>query len=678
VARIRPKSSSVIIGVTLAVAWLVLTVGLALAQDGGPPDYRQFPVIGSRVAIWIAAQVHLMFAAFMLGVPMFAVVVEYVGMRAGEKRYDDLAHEFTKLILIAASTTAVLGAVFTFLLFTLYPTYMSKLADVFLPTMVLYPLLFFGEVFSLYLYWYSWDRLNTPQGKPWHLLIGIILNLFGTILMFVANAWLTFSISPASGGQPLYDAAGAFNGTLWQAVNNATWWPVNIHRVIANIAFGGGIVGMYAAIRFLNAHTEAERAHYDWMGYVGNFIAVIGLIPLPFAGYWLGREIYGFNQQMGVTMMGGFLSWLWILQAMLIAIIFLSANYYLWVGMGRIEGGERYTSRIKWLLVALTICVLVWATPHNPVVTPTEQAQIGGAFHPLLGVLGVMSAKNTAVNIMILTTFLSFLFYRRAGKGEPLPFSSHGPTAQLVIGVAVVICLLLVASPLVYLLARGLTGDLSLIIRVGLTILHGLMIIAGATLAFRDHGKLGQWLILGSAAFVVIFFGIYGYYVDAITRIGFSIYQVLAVLTALISVTAIDIFLFQGAPDLGTIQWGKMPARSQYVLILLAVTFTWLMGLMGYARNAIRQHWHIYQVLQDTSVDAFSPTLGFAARVISVCVLLFLGLMAFIFWLGNLGEKKVVEETVEAVPTPARVAVGTPVVAVTATPEARPASATAE
>jgi hypothetical protein len=64
------------------------------------------------------------------------------------------------------------------------------------------------------------------------------------------------------------------------------------------------------------------------------------------------------------------------------------------------------------------------------------------------------------------------------------------------------------------------------------------------------------------------------------------------------------------------------------------------MGLMGYARNAIRQHWHIYEVLQDTSVDAFSPTLGFAARVISVCVLVFLGLMGFIFWLGNLGEKK--------------------------------------
>jgi cytochrome bd-type quinol oxidase subunit 1 len=644
------RRSTVITAVLLAVVWLIFMTSVAVAQDGDPSEYRQFPIIGSRVAIWITAQVHLMFAAFMLGVPMFAIVVEYVGIRTGDKRFDDLAREFTKLVMIAASLTAALGALFTFLLFTLYPAYMARLTAIFLPTFVIYPLLFFGEIFFLYLYWYSWDKLSTTKGKRWHLLIGLMLNLFGTTLMFVANAWLTFAISPESGGQSLYDT-GEFTGTVWQAVNNATWWPINIHRVIANVAFGGAVVGMYAAIRFLNARSEAGRKHYDWMGYVGSFIAVIGLIPLPFAGYWLGREIYAFNQQMGVTMMGGFLSWLWILQAMLIAIIFLSANYYLWIGMGRIEGGERYTGAIKWLLAILTIGVLVWATPHNPVVTATEQALIGGAFHPLLGVLGVMSAKNTAVNLMILTTFISFLLYRRAGKGEPLPFMSHGRAAGIVLGIVVVACFLFLGTPAVYVLSQGL-GETSQLLRVLLTALHGLMIFVGVVLAFKERGKLGQWLILGSAAFVVIFFGVYGYFVEAVIRIGFSVYQVLAVLTTLISVTAIDIYLYRGAPDYGAIQWGKMPHRSQYILILLAVTFTWLMGLMGYARNAIRQHWHVYQVIQDTSVDAFSPTLGFAARVISVCVLLFMALIGVIFWLGHLGEKKEVEE-IELMPIPA-------------------------
>ena len=45
---------------------------------------------------------------------------------------------------------------------------------------------------------------------------------------------------------------------------------------------------------------------------------------------------------MGITMMGGFMSWLWIIQAILIGILFLGSNYYLWLGMERIPGSERY------------------------------------------------------------------------------------------------------------------------------------------------------------------------------------------------------------------------------------------------------------------------------------------------------------------------------------------------
>jgi cytochrome bd-type quinol oxidase subunit 1 len=89
----------------------------------------------------------------MLGVPLFALVVEFIGTRRHAKRYDDLAREFTKLVMISTSTTAAFGAIFTFLLFTLYPYFMSRLTDVFLPTMIIYPLLFFGEIFTLYLYW---------------------------------------------------------------------------------------------------------------------------------------------------------------------------------------------------------------------------------------------------------------------------------------------------------------------------------------------------------------------------------------------------------------------------------------------------------------------------------------------------------------------------------------------
>jgi cytochrome bd-type quinol oxidase subunit 1 len=132
---------------------------------------------------------------------------------------------------------------------------------------------------------------------------------------------------------------------------------------------------------------------------------------------------------------------------------------------------------------------------------------------------------------------------------------------------------------------------------------------------------------------------VYGYFVESIVRIGFSVYQVLAVLGAIVLVMAIDIPMFRGATSTGTIRWGTIAPRSQYVLILLAVTFTWLMGLMGFARSGIRQHWHVYGVMRDTSVDAVTPALGYAANVITVVTIVFFALVMFIFWLGGLGEK---------------------------------------
>jgi cytochrome bd ubiquinol oxidase subunit I len=101
----------------------------------------------------------------------------------------------------------------------------------------------------------------------------------------------------------------------------------------------------------------------------------------------------------------------------------------------------------------------------------------------------------------------------------------------------------------------------------------------------------------------------------------------------------IDIFLLKDARILGAIQWGKIPDRAQYALFLLAVSFTWLMGLMGYVRSGLRQDWHVYGVMRDTSPDAYTPTLGYATNIISVTVLIFLAFIAFIFWLGSLEER---------------------------------------
>jgi cytochrome bd ubiquinol oxidase subunit I len=189
---------------------------------------------------------------------------------------------------------------------------------------------------------------------------------------------------------------------------------------------------------------------------------------------------------------------------------------------------------------------------------------------------------------MILTTFLSFVLYRRANKIPTKPW-----------------------------------------VKTGMAI---------------------QWAAFAAAAGVVVFYGVYGYFVESIVRIGFSVYQVLAVLGVIVLVMAIDIPMFKGARTTGQIRWGTIAPHSQYVLILLAVTFTWLMGLMGFARSGIRQWWHVYGVMRDTSVDAATPALGYAANVITVVTFGFFALVLFIFWLGGLGERGAAEAHGHAAP----------------------------
>ena len=647
----------------LAIA-LMLLASIALvgpagaAQGSEPPDYRQYFGLDSRNVIWVVSQLHLLFAAFVLGVPIFALVTEFVGYRTKQERYDKLAHDFTKLLAAAFSTTAAFGGLLAFSLFALYPTFMSHLTDVFGDTYLWYGLLFFAEAFTMYYYLYSWKRMVGDK-KKYHLMIGLLLNMFGLAVMLIANSWVTFMMSPplaeveietgqvlATGMNPL---TGEWTGTIWEAINNPLWTPLNIHRFIGNIAFGGFIVAGYAAVRFLNTKREELRSYYDWMGYIGSFIGVAALIPMPFAGYFMGREIYSYSPVMGNNMMGGTFSWTFIIQAILIGALFIGANFYLWSGMSRIPGAQRYKKYIKWLDVILIVCFAIWLTPHNLPLTPSEQAVIGGQFHPTLKFLGLMAAKNAVINFIILATFGSFLIYRRANKGERVPVSQQGTGSKVIVLVGFgIVALVLGWYALVTFTLQPSDLDLSADKGVYFT-LPALLLVAqiivglvAVIMTFRDRGGQAQVLYLGAVVVnSVLILGPYGFVVmtqaNPFLR-NIAVAQWLITMSALVFVTAIDIVLMRGASDLGTINWGKMTGRSQYALILLLVGGVMLMALMGYIRSGLREDWHIFGVVRDLSESAFTPTMAEMSRVIAGIVVVFMLLIALVFWLAGLVE----------------------------------------
>ena len=688
--------------VFVAALAVTLAAAPALAQEANV--YRQFLGLDSRRLVWFLAQMHLFFGAFVLGVPLFAVIVEIVGWRKNDARFDKLAYEFTSLLSIAYATTAAFGGLLAFALFTLYPTFMGYMAGVFKDVMFVYALLFFAETFLLYLYYYGWNWLQgrAPFSRPlrwvlkglgtialvagatlffglWgpemrgdtrsfivllyflplavglyiikdrkstHVFIGILLNLAGTAIMQAANSWVGFMMSPAG-----VDAAGAITGTVWQAFENVLATPIAIHRMLGNLAFGGLVAGSYAAVKFIGSKTAEEKAHYDWMGYISNFVAIIALIPLPFAGYYLGREIYSYSAIMGNNMMGGDFSWTFIIQAMLVGSLFLISNYYLWSGMTRIPGAERYYKYIKYILGLLIISFAIWLTPHNLPLTGQEVGQMGGSqYHPTLKFLGLMPAKNAVVNLIILSTFISFMLYRRGNKSRLVPISQQGRLPRIVISLAGLAALAIVGQYALNLYTMD-PAELDLPadrVRYFQTVAYLLFfecaaIVVVVVLALKDLGKLAQVIYVAVTAFnVVIFLGVYGFVVmeqaSPFLR-NVAVAQFLQLISCLILVSAIDVFLFRGATEIGQLRWGKMSVRSQYALLLLTFIITMNMGLMGFIRSGLRGDWHIFGVMRDTSEWGFTPSNFVMTQTVGFAVLVFMIGVAFMFWLGGIAAK---------------------------------------
>jgi cytochrome bd ubiquinol oxidase subunit I len=560
------------------------------APSPADTTYSHYGSFDSRLLVWFVTQQHTYFGGFVLALPMFCVLLEFLGLTTKKPalslRYDGLARDLAKVALLALSVTAVLGSLMLALFISLYPSFMKYMGGTFKAFMPAYAIVFVGESLLLMVYYYSWNRMAGPSLKWIHAAIGILTNVFGTALLLLANAWAAFMMAPAG-----VDVQGRFLGNGWHLLHSALWNPLNVHRFLADIMSGGAVVLAYACYRFFTSKTDEERAYFDWVGYIFIFVTVCALLPMPIAGYWLMRSVYAFRQSMGVTMMGGLLTWLFVVQALLIGALFLGVNYYIWQSMARIRGGERYQMYYQALLGALTLALFIWLTPHTVLMSASEVKAMGGAQHPVVGNYGVMSAKNGAINIMILLTTLSFIYYRRANRT---------------------------------------------------------MVVSWVT---KGNVLIGVLFLLG--AINIVWLSVYGFYLPAKVRVGLSTPQAFTTLTVIVVSLLVNRFMLKGAIVHGPIQWGKISVRGMVGLFGLAAAFSWVMGLMGYIRSSGRLTWHVNELMADVSPWAFTPNLEFAAKMVTLNMVVFWGAVLTLFWMCQRGQQPVMGDELSEEKPPA-------------------------
>jgi hypothetical protein len=560
------------------------TPGTPQGPPAPAPHETVYPRIGSsdsRLLVWFVTQQHTYFGGFVLALPLFCALLEFLGLITKKPalalRYDGLARDLAKVALLALSVTALIGSVMLTMFITLYPSFMKYMGGTFKSFMPFYAAVFVGESLLLIVYYYSWNRMAERSRKWIHASIGILTNIVGTALLLLANAWSAFMMAPAG-----VDAQGRFLGNVWHLLHSAFWNPLNVHRFLADIMSGGAVVLAYACYRFFTAKSNEERAYFDWVGYVFLFVTVCALLPMPIAGYWLMRSVFVFRQTMGVTMMGGLLTWLFVVQAVLIGVLFLGINYYMWQGMARLKGAERYQPYYQFVLGGLTLALFIWLTPHTLMMSGSEVKAMGGEQHPVVGNYGVMSAKNGAINVILLCTALSFLYYRRARRTMTVSWVRTG----------------------------------NIVIAVLFTV--GLLNIIGLS--------------------------VYGYYLPAKIRVGLSAPQAVTTFTVIVVSLIINRIMLKRAVVHGPVQWGKIPLRGMVVLFGLSAAFTWVMGLMGFIRSSGRLSWHVSELMADVSPWAFTPDLAFAAKMVTLNMVVFWGAVLALFWMCQRGQQPVMGE----------------------------------
>jgi cytochrome bd ubiquinol oxidase subunit I len=378
--------------------------------DADYPKPVGVPFGESRVIIWVVAQQLTYWGGFVFGALLIVTFLEFVAlsvrMESTATRYDSYAREVLELIYLALPASITLGTLMLGTLILLYPGLFAYLAQLFRPILVVVSLVLVLFPLAVWLYGTTWTRM-AESGHQWiHATLGLVANVFGVILLMLANAWSSFMLSPAG-----VDETGRFLGNYWHLLHTATWNTSNLHRIFGNIVFAAAVVMAYTAYRSIASHDSGRKAFYDRFSFTSLVVMFFSFIPLPFEGYWLSREIYAYRQQMGITMFGGLIAWIGIILVSVIASLFLALNYYLWQRIDATQSGHFYQTYSKYVFVFLALCVIVYVTPHIMVMTPLKLKQMGGQQHQLLGNYGVESAKQAAINIITLLTAWSLLIW---------------------------------------------------------------------------------------------------------------------------------------------------------------------------------------------------------------------------------------------------------------------------
>jgi cytochrome d ubiquinol oxidase subunit I len=398
------------------------------------PLQELFGIYGRSIAIAFVMLSHVLYANLHLGGSWVAVTSETMYIKNGTSRFNRLSRSITlfNVMLFSLGTTFATAGVLFFIVFV--PNLATNLFHIYWWPLFLEVITFFLEVFFLYTYWFSWDKIKTK----YHQILGYgyaITVFFQTLFInMVAAGMLTPGTPTVTFGS---------DGIITMAINdlyswwfNPTTWLLTIHRFVAAVSVFGFILVLLAMFHYKDRPDVASKKYWDWVGSWGMMWGLAGLVFQPIIGLaYVNQLFYSVNISFQM-MMHGPRAWEMLLMVGLLSALFLIILVYYIDRKEKILNRDenlKYKRLFNWFLIIGAVCAFFLVQPSW--LGDNFEFEANSVFNPL-GIMGIKYIALLGLMIVgILVVAIDIKMLKKMKEGEWGRLSSVSRYAGILTGV---------------------------------------------------------------------------------------------------------------------------------------------------------------------------------------------------------------------------------------------------
>jgi cytochrome bd ubiquinol oxidase subunit I len=301
------------------------------------PRFWEDQALLRKLLIAESWEVHILFATFLLGAATIAPTMELLGMIFKQPYYERFARGMALINVVIYSVGAVLAIAAVLITLGFFPKFFTLLFLQFFWFLIGEEITFFGQLYIVLIYYFSWDRLS-GRAKPIHVLLGFTWLLMGLLQMSQIIAFMGFALTPLP-EVPFF---------------NPGFIPQLTHRVPGNLSWAGFAIAAFAAVqyrRYAGRRDLQQAAFWDWVGSMGVIFGALFMIFMPISGYSWVIGTKGTSTSAFYNMMVGDLAWVFQLLVFFMGLAFVTSGYYMWNRLRRAGKDARWLKRFTLAMV---------------------------------------------------------------------------------------------------------------------------------------------------------------------------------------------------------------------------------------------------------------------------------------------------------------------------------------